>query len=136
MHKYILTLVALTSSLWLTACSSLQFPGVYKLTIEQGNVVTQDMVDQLKPSMSKEQVEYIMGSPLIKDTFNTERWDYTYNIKRGSAPLEQHRISIFFEANKLKYFNGDFAPSATENNNSPSSVEPDEDALNSASKNK
>jgi len=70
------------------------------------------MIDQLKPGMSTEQVEYIMGSPLIKDTFNAKRWDYIYNIKKGKEPLEQHRLSIFFKADKLDYFTGDFIPSA------------------------
>ncbi|MEE8060151.1 MAG: outer membrane protein assembly factor BamE [Pseudomonadales bacterium] len=113
MHKYVLTFIALTSSLLLASCSSLQFPGVYKITIEQGNVVTQEMVDQLKPGMSKEQVDYIMGSPLIKDSFNAERWDYVYSIQRGNNPKEQYRITIFFEEGSLKHFTGDFVPSSS-----------------------
>ncbi len=112
MYKNILSLLALTSSLLLGGCSSLQFPGVYKITVEQGNVVTQEIVDQLKPGMSREQVEYIMGAPLIKDSFNRDRWDYVYSIKRGKSPREQYRISIFFKADTLQYFNGDFIPSA------------------------
>ena len=108
MNKFIL-FFALTA---LSACSTLQFPGVYKITIEQGNVVTQEMVDQLKPGMSKDQVEYIMGSPLIKDTFNGERWDYVYNIKKGSATREQYRMTIFFKAGNLDHFSGDFIPTS------------------------
>ena len=111
MQKYILMITIAVCSL-LAGCSSLQFPGVYKITIEQGNVITQDMVDQLKPDRSKDQVEYIMGSPLIKDSFNTDRWDYVYNVQHGDETREQYRLSIFFEADSLKYFSGDFTPSA------------------------
>jgi len=95
---------------FLSACSSLQFPGVYKINVEQGNVVTQEMVDQLQPGMSREQVEYIMGSALIKDTFAANRWDYVYTSQRGDGPRFQKRISIFFENDKLQSFTGDFVP--------------------------
>ncbi len=124
MRKNLHILACLPLCLALHACSNLQFPGVYKLNIEQGNIITQEMVDQLKPGMSKEQVEFIMGRPLIKDTFNTERWDYVYSIERANQnqPREQHRITIFFEADKLKYFTGDFLPSSVSPENSEPSA--------------
>ena len=106
MQKYLIIFV----SLYLTACSSLEFPGVYKITVDQGNVIKQDMVDQLKPGMSKDQVEYIMGSALVKDSFRSDRWDYIYSIQKGDKPRKQHRLTIFFENDKLKYFTGDFTP--------------------------
>lgn len=111
MRKYIPILTAILVSTLLGACSSLQFPGVYKISVEQGNVITQEMIDQLKPGMSREQVEYIMGSALLKDTFNANRWDYVYSIQPGKKARKQSRLSIFFEADKLKYFTGDFTPS-------------------------
>lgn len=112
MQKYIHKLLLLVACSAIAACGNLQFPGVYRLSIEQGNIVTQEMVDQLKPGMSKEQVEYIMGSPVIKDTFNGQRWDYVYTIEKGDKSREQNRITIFFEADSLKYFSGDFIPSS------------------------
>jgi outer membrane protein assembly factor BamE len=117
MQKYIPILLVIFIIGQLQGCSGLQFPGVYKIPIEQGNVITQEMVDQLKPGMSREQVEYIMGSPLIKDTFNPSRWDYVYSIQRGKQPREQYRMSIFFENGQLSHFSGDFVPS--ENSNTP-----------------
>ena len=121
MHKYIPMILnpmilkqvfsAILIASALSACSTLQFPGVYKVTIEQGNVITQEMVDQLKPGMSREQVEYIMGSALIKDSFNEQRWDYVYSIQKGDKARKQSRLTIFFEGDKLKYFTGDFVPS-------------------------
>jgi outer membrane protein assembly factor BamE len=110
MLKLIVILTTVLTANLLTACSTLQFPGVYKITVEQGNVITQEMIDQLKPGMSTEQVEYIMGSPLIKDTFNSQRWDYLYSISKGGNAREQHRISIFFKDEQLLYFTGDFVP--------------------------
>lgn len=112
MLKYIPILLVILITGQLNGCSGLQFPGVYKIPIEQGNVITQEMVDQLKPGMSREQVEYIMGSPLIKDTFNQARWDYVYSIQRGKQPREQYRMSIFFKHDQLSHFTGDFVPSA------------------------
>lgn len=111
MPKYIQILVTILVSTLFVGCSTLEFPGVYKINVEQGNVITQEMVDQLKPGMSMEQVEYVMGSPLIKDTFNGSRWDYVYNIQRGDQARKQHRLTIFFEHESLKYFTGDFIPS-------------------------
>jgi outer membrane protein assembly factor BamE len=113
MLKLIVILTAVLTANLLTGCSTLQFPGVYKITVEQGNVITQEMVDQLKPGMSTEQVEYIMGTPLIKDTFDSQRWDYLYSITKGGDPRTQQRISIFFKNEQLQYFTGDFVPTET-----------------------
>lgn len=111
MLKIFVILTTLFTGSLLAGCSTLQFPGVYKIDVEQGNVITQEMVDQLKPGMSIEQVEYIMGSPLIKDTFNPNRWDYLYSISKKGDAREQHRLSIFFKNKRLEYFTGDFIPS-------------------------
>ena len=62
----------------LGACSFVGFPGVYKIDVEQGNIVDQEMADQLKPGMSRRQVRFILGTPLVEDTFNQDRWDYLY----------------------------------------------------------
>ena len=110
-------ILILISVLLLQACSNLEFPGVYKLPIEQGNVITQEMIDQLKPGMSKSQVEYVLGTALIKDYFNGQRWDYVYSIERNNEERQQQRLSIFFdESNKLSHFTGDFRPSSGEEN--------------------
>jgi outer membrane protein assembly factor BamE len=110
MKKNITFIVVFLSCNLLSGCSGLHFPGVYTIPIEQGNIITQEMVDQLKPGMSKDQVEYIMGSALIKDTFNAQRWDYVYNIKRGTNPRRQYRMTMFFKNDKLENFTGDIVP--------------------------
>lgn len=103
-------LLSTTLALMIAGCS--EFPGVYKIDIPQGNVVTQEMVNQLRPGMTHSQVRYVMGTPLITDTFSEGRWDYLYSIKEGSGQRYQERISIFFEDGKLTRLSGDFRPGA------------------------
>ncbi|ALO47135.1 outer membrane protein assembly factor BamE [Pseudohongiella spirulinae] len=100
-------------SLWLTACSSLpvpQFPGVYKIPIAQGNIITQDMIDKLEPGMTPRQVIFVMGSPLVRDPFNQDRWDYVYNYQPGGGVRGQERITLYFENEQLMRYEGDFEP--------------------------
>ena len=92
----------------LVGCS---FPGVHKIDIQQGNVITQDMVDQLRPGMTTRQVRFIMGTPLITDTFHSNRWDYLYSIQTGGGIRQQERISLIFDDNQeLLGLAGDFLP--------------------------
>lgn len=92
----------------LVGCS---FPGVHKIDIQQGNVITQDMVDQLRPGMTTRQVRFIMGTPLITDTFHSNRWDYLYSIQTGGGIRHQERISLVFDDNQqLLGLAGDFIP--------------------------
>ncbi|MDQ8023495.1 MAG: outer membrane protein assembly factor BamE [Moraxellaceae bacterium] len=92
-------------SVALTACSGTQWP--YKIDVRQGNYVTQEMLAQLKPGMTQEQVRFIMGSPLLIDTFRTDRWDYVYRFTPGKGPVEQRRVALFFADSKLSRVDGD-----------------------------
>lgn len=104
-------LIATTFTVALTLAGCSGFPGVYKIDIPQGNVVTQEMVDQLRPGMSQSQVRFIMGSPLITDTFHEGRWDYLYTKKSGDdGSYSKERISLYFTDGKLNGLNGDFRP--------------------------
>lgn len=87
-------------------------PGVsiYRADIHQGNIIKQEMVDQLTPGMNKRQVRYIMGSPLIIDPFHQERWDYFHSKKSDGKLDAQQRITLFFEQNKLVRIEGDMMP--------------------------
>ena len=95
-------------SLTLVFISACGFPGVYKINIEQGNIVTQEMVNKLKPGMSRRQVNFIMGTPLIKDTFNRDRWDYVFMLRNGSTVLDQSRLTVEFNGDTLINVFGDF----------------------------
>ena len=71
--------------LFLSGCTKDKIPGVYRINIQQGNDITQDMVSQLKPGMTKNQVAYVMGTPLIIDTFHPNRCDYIYSFHPGNG---------------------------------------------------
>jgi len=106
--KHLLTSLTLVSLLALAGCS---FPGVYKIDIQQGNVVTQDMIDQLRPGMTRRQVRFIMGNPLLVDTFHANRWDYLYSLQPGGGERQQERMSVLFNGNdQLVGLSGDFMP--------------------------
>jgi len=106
--KLLLTSLTFVGLLALAGCS---FPGVYKIDIQQGNVVTQDMIDQLRPGMTRRQVRFIMGNPLLQDTFNTNRWDYLYTLQPGGGQRQQERMSVFFnDSDQLVNLSGDFMP--------------------------
>ncbi|NJN52457.1 MAG: outer membrane protein assembly factor BamE [Gammaproteobacteria bacterium] len=96
----------------LTACS-FHWPRVHRITIQQGNVMTQEMIDKLKPGMTRRQVAFVMGEPVIRNSFNPDRWDYVYSVLIPNIGTEQVRMSLFFENEKLTHFSGDLAPSDT-----------------------
>ncbi|GAB6141294.1 hypothetical protein JCM14076_20230 [Methylosoma difficile] len=85
-------------------------PGIYRIDIQQGNIVDQAMVDQLRPHMSKRQVLFIMGSPMLKEPFSEKRWDYLYYNKASGKDLEQKKLYLFFENDQVVGIQGDFKP--------------------------
>ncbi len=87
-----------------------KMPGIYRADIVQGNIVEQEMIDQLKPGMSKRQVRFVMGSPLIIDPFHQERWDYFYSKKSDGKLQDRQRITLFFKDDKLNRIDGDKIP--------------------------
>jgi outer membrane protein assembly factor BamE len=97
----------------LAACSNVQVPDVasaitpYRIDIRQGNYITQDMVAQLKPGMTRDQVRFILGTPLVADIFHAERWDYIYSFKPGRGEVQLRRFAVFFADNKLARVAGD-----------------------------
>ena len=101
-------------SLILGACSFSNFklPRVHRIAVQQGNVITQEMVDKLKPGMTRSQVAYIMGEPILRSTFDEGRWDYLYTIAVPGYFEQEMRMSLFFEDDALSYFTGDLAPTA------------------------
>lgn len=80
------------------------FPGVYRIDIQQGNQITQEMVDQLKPGMTDKQVRFILGTPLVRDSFHPDRWDYVYRLDKPNEPLIKKRLTVFFEDRTLTHF--------------------------------
>jgi outer membrane protein assembly factor BamE len=89
-------------------------PGIapYRIEIQQGNYVSQDMVAKLKRGMSPEQVRFVLGTPLLTDVFHPNRWDYVFFRERPNKTREERRISVFFENNRLVRVTGDVVPEA------------------------
>ncbi|MGR8929978.1 MAG: outer membrane protein assembly factor BamE [Gammaproteobacteria bacterium] len=110
-----LTLLAVVTLTTLPACDTFleNLPGVYTIDVEQGNMIDQAMVDQLRPGMTRRQVLYIMGSPMLADAFHSNRWDYLYSDQPGGEDRVQKRISLYFNGDSLIAVQGDFRPSAT-----------------------
>ncbi|MDG1507989.1 MAG: outer membrane protein assembly factor BamE [Luminiphilus sp.] len=88
-------------------CSNIGFPGVYRINVDQGNIVDQDMVDQLKPEMTRRQVRFVLGTPIIEDTFNNDRWDYVRVLRRGDDVLFRTQLTVIFENDVLADVEGD-----------------------------
>lgn len=85
----------------------------YKLEIQQGNVVTSKMLLQLRPGMTKSQVRFIMGTPLIVDSFHDDRWDYFYQLRQGGKIVQQRRVILDFDKELLAHVRGDVVPQGT-----------------------
>ena len=79
--------------LFLASCASLS---PYKVPILQGNIFDEDDIEKLSEGLSKEQVQFIFGTALIKDPFRSNRWDYYYSVKVGNEILDESKLSIFF----------------------------------------
>ena len=94
----------------LSACSAVGFPGVYRIDGEQGNIIDQEMADQLEPGMSKRQVRFILGTPLVEDPFNQDRWDYKYTRRNGLEVLDEAVLTVMFEDDALTEVRGDYIP--------------------------
>ena len=95
----------------LASCgSNFGFPGVYRINVEQGNVVNEEMVEKLRPGLNKRQVRYIMGTPLIEDSFHADRWDYRYLLRNGTETLMETRLTLWFDGDELARAEGPDAP--------------------------
>jgi outer membrane protein assembly factor BamE len=86
------------------------FPFVYKMTVQQGNIITEEMVDALEPGMTKSQVRYLLGTPLLTDLFHADRWDYVYTIRRGHQEMDVKPFAVFFKDDALVRVEGYIRP--------------------------
>jgi outer membrane protein assembly factor BamE len=89
-------------------------PLIYRPTIQQGNVVTQQQVNELQPGMTKRQVRFLLGTPMLTDVFHADRWDYAFTKGVGSRPEEIRQVTVFFENDRLVRIAGDMRPQPPE----------------------
>ncbi len=88
------------------ADGSIKIPLVYRIDIQQGNVIEQDMIDKLEPGMDKAKVRFIMGTPLLQDPFHSDRWEYIYSYEPGNGNREQRHLAVHFKDDKLTHLDG------------------------------
>ncbi|WP_110654600.1 outer membrane protein assembly factor BamE [Salinicola halimionae] len=98
MQNLIRTTVLLLAASLITGCS---YFGVYKRDIPQGNLITQEMVSQLHPGMSREQVAYIMGTPLMEAPFSSDQWDYVFYLDEAYGDTVEKRMTLTFQNDQL-----------------------------------
>lgn len=92
-------------------CSGGKF-GPYRIDVQQGNALDQESVARLKPGLSRSQVRFLLGTPLVVDPFRTDRWDYVYLYRKAGTLTEQKRVTLFFEDDTLARIEGDLPPAS------------------------
>jgi outer membrane protein assembly factor BamE len=101
MKRYLITSLFIAL---LSGCSSMDnigFPGVHKIDIQQGNLITDEMVELLRPGLTQNQVQYVMGTPLVVDTFNPNHWDYVYQYRHGDGRIEERKLRVVFKLGRV-----------------------------------
>ncbi len=78
----------------------------YRIDIQQGNFVSKEMVSQLRPGMTQEQVRFVLGTPLLTDLFHSDRWDYEFRLTKGNGDLITSRVTVFFKDKLLDHYEG------------------------------
>ncbi len=106
------SLFALLLAFTLLAQAGCGWPRVHKVVVQQGNVISQTMIDKLKPGMTRTQVAFVMGEPVLRNSFNNDRWDYVYTIVNPGIYSLSQKMSLYFENDSLTYFIGDYAPAS------------------------
>jgi outer membrane protein assembly factor BamE len=124
-----ISLLLLTSSVVLTACQTISdvssgissgmsavtgwaptFLRPYRPDVHQGNIITKEMVEQLRQGMTREQVRFMLGTPLLTSEFHKDRWDYAYYLNPRKGEVQNRRLTILFKDNKLDSFRSDEMP--------------------------
>lgn len=82
----------------------------YRLGLPQGNYITKEMVDAVKPGMTRDQVRFVLGTPLLNPMFKTDRWDYVYRYQHPSGRAEGRRVTVMFDGERVATVNADPLP--------------------------
>ncbi len=115
--RKLLILITINASIFLGACAEdpiiNRLPFVYRIDVQQGNVITQDVVNQLRTGMNKRQAQFVLGAPMLNDPFHADRWDYFYEYNPGSDgknPASRERVTLIFEDDRLTDISGTMLP--------------------------
>ena len=110
--------------LWLHGC---KVPGMHQPEIEQGNIITQKMVDKLRPKMTRAQVEFVLGKPVYQNPFDINRWDYVFTKESRTGERERKVLTLRFEEDELAGISGDYRPQGDAAEELEPLLEPSED---------
>lgn len=129
LHRSSLICVACLAAMGLAGCSALgnlntsfnasaanpvNWITPYKIDVIQGNFISKEQVDLLKPGMTRAQVKDVLGTPLVSSLFHADRWDYVFTLKRQGIEPQSFRYALFFKGDQLERFEGDTMPSNAE----------------------
>ena len=106
MQKFFLKFILISVFALTSACSNFKFPWAYSVLISQGNIIDKEMFEKLEKGMTRKQVRFILGSPLLEDTFNPNRWDYYYSLRKEEKDLYDYHLYVIFEDDKLVRWQG------------------------------
>ena len=114
-------LLAVAACAALPACGSFRGTGAianaispYRVEVVQGNFVSREQVEALKPGMTRQQVKDVLGTPLVSSVFHADRWDYVFTIKRQGVEPQARKLTVFFKDNAMERFEGDTMPTEAE----------------------
>jgi outer membrane protein assembly factor BamE len=105
MHSISFFIVGLTMLLTAAACSHL-VPSFYDIDLRQGNYIDAAKIAALRPGMTKQEVQFLLGTPLLSDPFHVNRWDYVYRFQTQEGQVEQRHVTLFFEGDLLSHIEG------------------------------
>ncbi|WP_018404150.1 outer membrane protein assembly factor BamE [Marinobacter gelidimuriae] len=94
-------LIALILTLFLAGCA---FPGVYKINVQQGNIVTNKELTALTEGMPRSQVHAVMGTPLMLNPVDTSREYYVYTFQRAGGDIEEQRIIVYYDDDQFSHY--------------------------------
>ena len=107
--KKLLIIITCIATLISAGCS--RFHLVHRIDVQQGNVITQEKVNKLEPGMNSNQVQFVMGRPMLVDVFHQDRWNYVYYLKPGYDDPQEEKVILFFENDALVKIDGSMLPS-------------------------
>jgi len=110
MKKRLIPIIPCFAVLWLTACSLSEWSLIHRIDVQQGNVISQDALNQLRPGMTRRQVQFVIGSPMVADVFHQDRWDYIYLMQPGTGKPSSEHVTLFFEGDTLASISGTMHP--------------------------
>ncbi|MCB5362323.1 outer membrane protein assembly factor BamE [Pusillimonas sp. CC-YST705] len=103
-------MISVTLAVTLSACGSTKWGFPYRADVQQGNWITAEQVAELQTGMSRAQVRYVLGTPVLQDALHSNRWDYTYYNKPGYGDAELRRFTVWFDGDLVTRWDGDPQP--------------------------